>query len=169
MSKTLIELSIESLKKRQEKDGYFDVYWGEGEIHKAICKFNPPVTFEELEKLESKTDWILPEDYKNFLMIANGCKLFDDPKYGGENDLYKLEELIDFNYEDPYEECYSIAYIYGENIVINSKKYQEGNPNYLYVKDKIDQFEEAVPLGMNFESWFDRFVVCQGQKFWNWK
>ncbi|OUQ86503.1 hypothetical protein B5G50_21460 [Brevibacillus brevis] len=82
MNKSLIELLIESLKKRQEKEGCFDIYWGEGELHKAICKFNPPVTIEVIEKLENKTDWVLPEDYKRFLLITNGCKLFDDPKYG---------------------------------------------------------------------------------------
>lgn len=166
----LVSVTLHSLKERMTKNkGLIEVYNGDGDYGEVECTFYDPVTIEQINELEAKTGWILPEDYKRFLLITNGCKLFDHPDYGGENDLYRLEELIEFNYEDPFEGCFSIAYIYSENIVINSERYRNGDPNYLFVKDKIDQFHEAEPLNMNFEMWLDRFVICQGNKFWNWK
>ncbi|MDQ0897567.1 hypothetical protein QFZ80_001395 [Paenibacillus sp. V4I7] len=61
-----------------------------------------------------------------------------------------------------------IAYIYQDNIVINLDAYNEGSNNYLMVKGHIDHFQESRPLLMNFELWFDRFIMSQGAKFWNW-
>ena len=165
----LVHTSLNFLKDRLSKNnGLMEIYTGNGEYEEVKCTFREPVTIEQINEIESKSGWTFPEDYKEFLLITNGCKLFDHPCYGGENELYRLEDLIECNYEDPFEDCFSIAYVYAENIVINSERFRSGDPNYLFVKGKIDHFHEAEPLNMNFEMWLDRFIICQGSKFWNW-
>lgn len=167
--KSLIELSLHSLKKRlEENNQMIEVYCGEGYVEKCTCKFNEPATLEEIAAFEEKTGWVIPEDYKNFLLITNGCRLFDHPEYGGENHLYSLDEIISYAVDEPFEGRYTIAYLYGDHLVIDSNLYQKGHPNYLLVKDKIASFKDAFELHMNFELWFDRFIISQGSKFWTW-
>ncbi|WP_232510151.1 hypothetical protein [Paenibacillus crassostreae] len=75
---------------------------------------------------------------------------------------------MSLTYEEPAEGYLKIGYFYQDNIVIDLKKYKEGQKNYLLIKGHIDHFYEARELNMNFELWFDRFIVSQGSKFWTW-
>ncbi len=166
----MVEQTLHGLKTRlQKNNNIIEIQQENGYVTLATCTFNQPVADEEIFRFEKQTGWYLPEDYKQFLRITNGCSLFDDPQYGGENYLYNLELIWDLDYEDPYDGCYKIGYFYGENIVINSDLARQGSPCYLFVKDKIDPYEEARPLHMNFAQWLDRFIVCQGVKFWLWR
>lgn len=167
----LVKQTFAAIKKRlSNNDTIIQVQTEEGHVYNAMCTFNPPASDMDITDFEKQTGFILPADYKEFLKISNGCRLFDDVYSGGEIALYSLEEIIEYNHDsyDEYEGCYDIAYIYQDNIVINSKLVSQNQKNYLYWKGHIDQFEEAVPLKMNFELWFDRFVLCQGTKFWWW-
>src|SRR5690606_1570806 len=123
---------------------------------------------DELIKFQESLGYNLPVDYWNFLRLCNGCQLFDHPIYGGESYLYPYNVIADQTYEEPNDGYLKIGYIYQDNLVIDLRAYKNGSSNYLMVKDHIDHFIEAKPLNMNFEMWFDRFVVCQGQKFWEW-
>ncbi|KIL74843.1 hypothetical protein [Bacillus badius] len=70
------------------------------------------------------------------LSITNGCRLFDDVEYGGEIELYSLEQILELNeHYDESDGCYDVAYIYQDNIVINSKLYAANQKNYLLWKD----------------------------------
>lgn len=164
-----VKQTISSLKKRFDGGKVIQVQTEEGHVYNATCTFNPPATDAEIAQFESETGYILPKDYKEFLKITNGCSLFDDVEYGGEIDLYSLEEILKRNQgSEEYEGCYDIAYIYQDNIVIHSTCISQNEGNYLFWKGHIDQFDEARPLESNFELWVDRFVVCQGAKFWWW-
>ncbi|PLR89335.1 SMI1/KNR4 family protein [Bacillus sp. T33-2] len=168
---SIVKQTLSSLKKRLNENGnIIQVQTEEGHLYNANCTFNPPASDIDITNFEKQTGLILPTDYKEFLKITNGCRLFDDINYGGEIELYSLEKIIEYNHKGyhEYEGCYDIAYIYQDNIVVNSKLVSQNERNYLLWKDHIDQFEEARPLKMNFELWFDRFVVCQGTKFWWW-
>ncbi|MBM7692479.1 hypothetical protein JOC77_001909 [Peribacillus deserti] len=167
---SIVKQTLNSLKKRLEEGGdIIPVQSEHGHVYKATCTFNPPASDEEITNFERQTGLLLPSDYKAFLKIANGCRLFDDIEYGGEIELFSLEQIIELNeHYDQFEGCYVIAYIYQDNIVINSKVYSENQKNYLLWKGHIDQFKEALPLKMNFELWLDRFVTSQGAKFWWW-
>lgn len=158
------------MKKRLEENNHvIQIQNEEGHLFDAKCTFNPPASEEDIFNFERQTGFILPPDYKAFLKITNGCRLFDDIDYGGEIELYSLQQIIDLNeHYDQYEGCYDIAYIYQDNIVINSRLISQNRENYLFWKDHIDQFNEAIPLKMNFELWFDRFIISQGTKFWSW-
>ncbi|MDQ0229220.1 SMI1/KNR4 family protein [Metabacillus malikii] len=167
----IVKQTINSLIKRLNENGnIIQVQTNEGYLYNANCTFNPPASDIDISNFEKSTGLILPVDYKEFLKMTNGCRLFDDINYGGEIELYSLEKIIEFNHKgyDECEGCYDIAYIYQDNIVINSKLVSQDKRNYLFWKDHIEQFYDAVPLKMNFELWFDRFVVCQGAKFWWW-
>ncbi|SEM85694.1 SMI1/KNR4 family protein [Lihuaxuella thermophila] len=167
--KSLIELSLTALKKRLENNNQMiEVYGGRGHIGTYTCRFHEPATLEQIRAFEEKTGWILPEDYKNFLLITNGCRLFDHPEYGGENILYSLDEILFYAVGEPFEGRYTIADLYGDHLVIDSHLYQSGDPDYLLVKDKIAPLKDARKLYMNFELWFDRFLISQGSSFWNW-
>ncbi|GGI11580.1 SMI1/KNR4 family protein [Gottfriedia solisilvae] len=167
---SIVKRTLDSLKKRLEENGnIIQIQVEEGYLSRVECTFNPPASDEEIKDFEKKTGLILPNDYKEFLKISNGCRLFDDIESGGEIELYSLEQIIEYNeYNDEFEGCYDIAYIYQDNIVINSKYVIEKKKNYLFWKGHIDQFEEAIPLEMNFELWLDRFIISSGTKFWSW-
>nr|WP_272595572.1 SMI1/KNR4 family protein [Paenibacillus apiarius] len=140
----------------------------EGYLTKATFTFNPPATDDEINNFINKTKFVLPDDYNSFLKICNGCTLFDHPEYGGEAYIYSLEEIINYTFEDPFNGRYKIANIYGDNIVIDFNRYQEGDNNYLMIKSQTFGFDECTDLSMNFEIWFDRYIMSQGEKFWDW-
>jgi len=167
---SIVKKTLNSLKNRLEDNGnVIQIQNEEGHLSMVKCTFNPPASEDDIKHFEKQTGLILPNDYKEFLKISNGCRLFDSVEYGGEIELYSLEQIIEFNENyDEYEGCYDIAYIYQDNIVINSKLISEKKKNYLFWKGHIEQFDDAIPLEMNFELWFDRFIISSGAKFWSW-
>src|SRR5690606_1247599 len=168
---SIVKRTLYSLRKRlNENSNVINVQTEEGHVFNATCTFHPPASDLDISNFEKQTGFLLPDDYKEFLKITNGCRLFDDINYGGEIELYSLDQIIECNHNryDEFEGCYDIAYIYQDNIVINSKLVSQNKKNYLFWKDHIEQFDDAIPLELSFELWFDRFVVCQGAKFWWW-
>ncbi|BFH18114.1 SMI1/KNR4 family protein [Paenibacillus melissococcoides] len=167
-NKNLSKEAIQALKaKLEENGGSIEMQRGSGDVSRVTCTFNPPATVNELNDFVRKTKFILPEDYINFLKICNGCRLFDDIEYGGESELYSLEEILLYTYEDPFYGRFKIAYIYQDNIVIDFRRYMEGDKNYLMVKDHLSGFDECIALGMSFGLWLDKFIKSRGEKFWN--
>lgn len=147
----IVKQTINSLKRRLNENGnIIQVQTNEGHLYNANCTFNPPASNIDITNFEKSTWLILPVDYKEFLKITNGCRLFDDIKYGGEIELYSLEKIKIIEYAhkgyDEYEGCYDIAYIYQDNIVINSKLVSKDKRNYLFWKAHIEQFYDAVLL-----------------------
>ena len=167
----VVKQTLSSLQKRlAENNDIIQVQNENGHLYNAKCTFNHPASDTEIAMFEKQTGFILPTDYKEFLKITNGCRLFDDVRYGGEIEFYSLEKIIEYNHNrtEEYEGCYDIASIYQDNIVINSHFVLQNENNYLFWKSYLETFKEAIPLNMSFEIWFDRFVVCQGTKFWWW-
>lgn len=165
----LIEKTIAALQQRlRTNNNLLLLQLEEGRITEATCTFHSPVSDEDLRSFTDMIGFNLPEDYIAFLKITNGCRLFDHPHYGGENYLYGIWEILENTYEEPSNGYLKIGYFYQENIFIDLKAYHNGRRNYLYVKEHIDQFDQGRALNMNFELWFDRFIINQGAKFWNY-
>lgn len=164
----LIYKTIDSLKKRLENNKLLELQLQEGYLTQATCQFNEAADGSDLLEFQRKLGYKLPNDYINFLKITNGCSLFDHPQYGGESYLYKWQDIEESTYEEPSDGYLKIAYIYQDNIIIDLKAYNQGSNNYLMVKGHIDHFHESRPLNMNFELWFERFIISQGDKFWEW-
>lgn len=138
----------------------------EGAVYKVSCTFNSPATENQIQSFEEKTGLKLPEAYKEFLLVTNGCRLFDSLEFGGENDVYSLEDILNYTYETPYQGRVKVACIYQENIVIDTEAAREGRSDYMMVKGHIDDFEEARPLDMDFGEWLEAFIAHHGRKFW---
>lgn len=169
MEEFIIEKTVSSLKKRlASNNNILILQLEEGNISEASCTFYDPISEDTLTEFSNCVGHRLPDDYVKFLRLSNGCRLFDHPYYGGENYLYGLQEIFHHTYEEPSDGYLKIGYFYQENIFIDLKLFVNGEKNYLFVKEHISQFSEGRPLYMNFELWFDRFVISQGTKFWNY-
>jgi len=161
-----IKNTIETLKKRLDSNGLLEVQQEDGYIAKVEMVFNPPATEEELQKLP----FIVPEDYKEFLRLHHGGVLFNDPKYAGGFELFTIDEILEFRaipgYDFP-DNWFPVAYGYdGCCLIITDKMMGRG---YLYVMETGINFEEHdMYIGMTFEDWFEKFIMAQGSKFWEW-
>ncbi len=95
-SKTVLKLALDSLKEQLERnDNAIEIYIGNGTTSKVTCRFNNPLTDQELENFIEQYDLALPIDYRRFLLMHDGAKLFFDPYYGGEFELFDIETIID--------------------------------------------------------------------------
>ena len=96
MAQRLVEKTIKALQKRlADSHNSLCIQGEEGFTYNATCTFNPPATDEQIAYVEKQTGYKLPDDYKTFLKITNGCRLFDDVQYGGEAYLYSLQQLVE--------------------------------------------------------------------------
>jgi hypothetical protein len=159
----IIGNTLTSLKNRLEPKGHLQLQVEGGYLYFARCVFYDPVLDYDLEQFMQKINVQLPVDYIQFLKNTNGCKLFDDVKFGGEAVIFSLKVLIKF-YDENNNGYLKIACIYQDNIYIDLKSSINRLPNYIMIGDH----QEYRPLNMNFELWFDRLVVSQGAKFWEW-
>ncbi|MEK5056887.1 hypothetical protein BK126_18850 [Paenibacillus sp. FSL H7-0326] len=149
------------------------IYNIDGIEEKYTFKFNIPVSNDIIaSKLLVNLNYQLPLDYEDFLRTTDGCRLFEHPQDGSEHDIYGLnevltqKEIIDSTYEKP--ELLNVAYILQDYIFINLKEVSEGRPTYMYVNDCYSPIEYMRSLNCDFQTWLDRFIVCQGNKYWNW-
>ena len=139
----------------------------EGYEEEVILYFNAPANDEDLLMLTEITRYKLPKDYEDFLRTTNGCKL-----YGEENDLYGINDVIEQKkvIDSTYEisDFLNVAYILQDNILINLKEAAEGKTEYMYIIDSCSPIDYLRSLKCDFHTWLDRFIVCQGNKYWEW-
>ncbi|MFD1952863.1 SMI1/KNR4 family protein [Paenibacillus thailandensis] len=144
---------------------------GNGEVGKYTCKFNRGVTEQEIEDFKTSTGLVIPGEYIEFLKITNGCDLFNHELYGGENTFYPIDQ-VDYLYNTVYKinGLLQIAYISGDWIVIDCKKYSSGDEKYMHVVNSAASLEDDLRcLGCNFETWFNRYIATNGKNYWSWK
>ncbi|MCK2000774.1 SMI1/KNR4 family protein [[Brevibacterium] frigoritolerans] len=173
---SFITQTLASFKNKLDGDLRMIVSGPEGENSNIVCSFNHPATKEQIEEFEKKKGWILPEDYKAFLFIHNGCMLFehideDGDRVGGGLWLHSLEEIEsaykDMQADEPDKPLpfIPIGSVLDGTLAISIKKLQE--PNYLLNFDiPSEEFFEDIQL--NFELFLDRYIMSQGNDFWNW-
>ncbi|TWJ45707.1 hypothetical protein CHCC5027_2448 [Bacillus paralicheniformis] len=89
---------------------------------------------------------------------------------GGGLHLFNLKE-IDTELKD--EEFYAdvngipIGHLLEEfDLMIDKEKLKNKDPNYIYL---LEDGLEYKPLNLNFEIFLDRYVMCHGQPFWEWR
>lgn len=86
---SIVIQTLNALKKRlNENNNILQIQDEQGYLYKAKCTFSPPASDEEINNFEKQTGLIIPSDYKAFLKITNGCRLFDDINSGGEIEFY---------------------------------------------------------------------------------
>ncbi|HHY74892.1 MAG TPA: SMI1/KNR4 family protein [Bacillus bacterium] len=166
-----IDVVIKALKQRLEPTGKLTIQRENGELLEVTCEWNNPASEKELADFSLKTGWYLPDDYRQFLKLHNGAKIFS--VWGDYFELFDLNNIMKYYreyeifYKGAYEKSwYMIGYYkgYGEYLFIDSEKAANNNSSYLvYV-----QVGDRQDLSLNFEMWFDRFIVAQGSRYWFW-
>ncbi|UUZ81187.1 SMI1/KNR4 family protein [Paenibacillus sp. P26] len=139
-----------------------------GEVEAYTCSINSPATQDNINYLLDQINMNVPIEYIDFLKYCNGCSLFNHHLYGGENLIYSCDEVVNFYHSLNAEGCLPIAYILQENIVIDCDAFNQGKEEYMYVKINSSFFDEGINLHCNFETWLYRFIITNGNKYWNW-
>ncbi|MGE7270242.1 SMI1/KNR4 family protein [Brevibacillus panacihumi] len=169
MSKRL-ELVLNTLKSRVEQNQTI-VQLLNGECAEVSFYWEEPASVKEIEEVNQKIGWSIPEEYKSFLLMHNGASLFIND--GGTMRLYPLNEIVDYynesqenNYGHPAH-WYLIGVYHGvaEYLYIDSERVKQGRKDYL-IFESIGDFTR---LKCDFEEWLDRLIVCQGEQFWLWE
>lgn len=163
MSELLMK-TLESLNKRMDENKKILVQKEEGYLEYQHFSFNHPANEKELLKLSLD----FPSEYKIFLKICNGARLFFDPSDGGGLQLYSIEEILeDYQYIDYPPGWFPIGYgLDGCRLIIKPDTEKQGS---LYWLDNGGTLDDPTGyLNFTFEKWFDYFIVAQGCKFWEW-
>lgn len=167
---SLVKNTYNGLKKRLDvSHNYIYLQNRDGDVDRYSCEFNRSVSDEEIEQLVNSTKLKVPKDYLEFLKVTNGCSLFNHELFGGENLLFPIDQVeYLYNNVNKFTDYLLIANIYDDNIVIDCNRYTNGDDNYLLVGPSTSSFDNLRPLGCNFETWFYRFVITNGTKYWTW-
>jgi hypothetical protein len=142
----------------------------EGEVREVTCSFNTEAITAEIEKFENENSK-LPEDYKAFLTLHNGARIYesigeDGGKLGDGLEIFSLNEIKEHQ-EIEYlsEHGIPIAHLLNDcYLILDTEKLKVGDPNYL----NIMEFTDLSSLNLNFEIFLDRYIISQGEAFWSW-
>jgi hypothetical protein len=153
-----IQNTLSGLKQLLNNNDQMKSVAEEGEVYTVSCSFNPPIKTSEIETFESEHDIKLPEDYKAFLKLHNGARIYesvddDGVNIGGGLHLYISEHGIPIAHL--LEDCY---------LILDIEKLKSTDPNYL----NILEFTDIKILNLNFEIFLDRYIISQGVPFWSW-
>lgn len=162
-----IRETIENLNKRLDVDGGIIIQQSGGAIFKTNCKFNPPATPNMFNDFSSDTNWQLPRELIEFFEIHCGCELFNID--GAKVEIYSLDEIIDNHYDFMPENWFPICRYLGDILFIDSDRVRDNRSDYLFWFESGNKIENSLNLAINFRTWLDRIIVCQGDKFWLWR
>lgn len=171
MSK-LINASLETLKKTLHNNFPFPIQRNLGFYLNCSFSFSKPATAKEIDEFQIETNFFLPEDYKFFLTLHNGAELYKDVE-GVESHwhIFGIDEIQDALEKYPTPEHIYIIAKYDQTLIcINNKYVEQGRKDYLFDQSIYTCTQDnAEPIELNFELWFDRLLASQGSHFWLWK
>ncbi|MED3835896.1 SMI1/KNR4 family protein [Peribacillus frigoritolerans] len=166
-----IQNTLSGLKQLLNNNDQMKSVAEEGEVYTVSCSFNPPIKISEIETFESEHDIKLPEDYKAFLKLHNGARIYesvddDGVNIGGGLHLFSLDDIKETQ-EVEYisEHGIPIAHLLEDcYLILDIEKLKSTDPNYL----NILEFTDIKILNLNFEIFLDRYIISQGVPFWSW-
>lgn len=166
-----IQNTLSGLKQLLNNNDQMKSVAEEGEVYTVSCSFNPPIKTSEIETFESEHDIKLPEDYKAFLKLHNGARIYesvddDGVNIGGGLHLFSLDDIKETQ-EVEYisEHGIPIAHLLEDcYLILDIEKLKSTDPNYL----NILEFTDIKILNLNFEIFLDRYIISQGVPFWSW-
>ena len=167
--------TVNGLKSLLDSNGVIKLFGSEGEVTETLVTFPAyGASYEEIQNFESKHQLSLPKDYTKFLTQHNGARIFDiisdGENIGGGLHLFSLEEVEEqLGYVELFEGVNGIpiGHLLEEcHLMIDKNRIDQGDPNYLYL---FEDGLEYTPLNLNFEIFLDRYIMCQGQPFWDWR
>ena len=165
-----IQNTLSGLKELLNNNDQMKIISYEGEVSNVSCSFNAPIKTTEVEMFESEHNIKFPEDYKAFLTLHNGARIYesidDGDKLGDGLEIFSLDEIKEHQ-EIEYlsEHGIPIAHLLNDcYLILDTEKLKGGDPNYL----NILEFTELSSLNLNFEIFLDRYIISQGEAFWSW-
>jgi hypothetical protein len=138
------------------------------------CEFKTPASERECEDFVSNTGLVLPPDFKDFLTLSNGGRLFGLPEWGGGIIIYSLIEVATAHAQlegflpvgvYPIGDDNGEEYLLIDTRVTN---FGDRESNYLFWTSALKLSNPTMNLQSNFEIWLERLVLAQGNKFWDW-
>ncbi|MBG9769422.1 SMI1/KNR4 family protein [Bacillus vallismortis] len=164
-----VEKTIQGLKELIDEKGRLKILGDEGALLETECSFSKGATDLEIESFEKKIKVSLPEDYKTFLKLHNGARIFDLLIYG-ENvggglhilNLEEIEKYMQNGFLKP--QFIPVAHLLDGCYLLIDKTRISTDPNYLWFL----RFVDYEPMQLNFEIFLDRYILSQGSNFWDW-
>ncbi|TVX93734.1 SMI1/KNR4 family protein [Paenibacillus agilis] len=172
--KTRLTLIIKSLQEllNSSSDRMVTTITQEGNIGKATCLFNEPISKKEFEDIIIKHNWNFPPDVIEFYLTHNGARMYTVPNYGGGTDLLSLDRILRIKHEqinipDRWVPIAWTDHTIG-GIYVDCDRVVENRYPYLYFLDAIAPVNEAIPIHSDFTTWLERLIICQGVEYWMW-
>jgi hypothetical protein len=154
-------------------------------IHSGISwvtsfEWFPPVSHEEIQKVETQLSCSLPQDYKKFLTdVSNGAILFYDKEYGQWGyKLFNVMEILEKQYE--WEKnlprtwksgLIAFGELFGEaNVLVFDLRRPTNDSLSCMVLEgnAYDELSNWAILSRSFHEWLDHLITAQGDKYWLW-
>ncbi|MGE7762302.1 SMI1/KNR4 family protein [Peribacillus simplex] len=166
-----VQNTLSGFKELLNNNDQMKIISYEGEVREITCSFNSETGTAEIEKFENENSIKLPEDYKAFLTLHNGARIYesigeDGDKLGDGLEVFSLDEIKEHQEIDYLNENgIPIAHLLNDcYLILDTEKLKDGDPNYL----NILEFTELSSLNLNFEIFLDRYIISQGEAFWSW-
>lgn len=169
----LLQVTLKSLKQRITSGQLVSFYRGLGYSRECKFSFYKAATNKEIEEFETETGTLLPESYKEFLLLHNGARLFEvinDELDQSNWFVFGHEEISDYRaMEIMPDHMYPIAKYDQTLICVNENRLKEGQEDYLFDRTIYTGADvEGEDIKLNFEIWFERLIIAQGEHFWFW-
>jgi hypothetical protein len=116
------------------------VFQTHGRKFPTTCSFNPPIKEQEMIAFEGRIGCKLPEDYRFFLTIHNGAKIFqlllENKNIGGGLELFSVMEIMEnleyLVYLDEGTSLLPVGYLEQQFLAINLEELKRDNPNIYF-------------------------------------
>jgi len=166
-----------SLKNRLTSENTLTVQSEGGYISEVGFEWKKAASKHELLNFERKNSIVLPESFKEFLLLSNGATLFKDIKYGQWGcTIYGLDDLLEitnkaktWGYDINSNWLVFASWIGDCDVLIfDLRKSRNNENNYIIDGNSSESVNDWQPIKGDFSKWFDRLVVAQGCKYWRW-
>lgn len=134
--------------------------------------WNAPASVEDINAFEKRNGCRLPDDYKEFLLIANGAIIY---KSEYEDDGYKLlgiediENVTNEMKNDGYyisDGCYCfVQCLFSDDVLLLDVKREN---NYIIDGDVGYPSEKWEYINADLNTFFIRLCQCNGAMYWRW-
>lgn len=130
-----------------------------------------PAESQNLEFIQNKLQYKIPDQYKEFLLNSNGAMLFNYDNIDGLN-LLSIQDTLKYTLyakntfeEDWIDNIIIFAKIIGEDIYLGFKV---GNDDVYQI---VDCYFEQQPIdwreiNLSFDEFLVSYILKQGEKFW---
>lgn len=87
---TTVPLILSALKERLDQNNVLLIQDVGGSLLETKLIFNPPATEHEINQFFNEININVPNDFKSFLLLHNGARIFTEIRLFGLEDIYRL-------------------------------------------------------------------------------